>query len=90
MEPIYQIPMVSLNDNQVGKGYRRVNIGEPLKTSYEVYLITDRSGWVLTSFYTKDKQVNNGVSNYREAVSLGARLKGLPALLGKVWKGWRS
>lgn len=81
-------PVASSGDP--GPGWRAVGIGEVVKTSYQVYSFSPKVGWRLSSFYTAEGFVNQGKSEYREAIWWRHRLRIAPSVFAKVISGyWR-
>lgn len=95
-----QLPMTSIED--VGHGWRRVSIGEPIKSSFQCYSMLPQGGlgigkargWQLGAFYTREGYTHLGAAHYREAVSLRAWCVIALPLAAKLargyWKLWRT
>lgn len=82
--PINQ-PIVGLEDDQVGRGWRRVSVNELVRTHYETYLLLPRPHWALGSFFTSDGYRNRGVTHYRAPASLSAWASLVAPLARKWW-----
>lgn len=79
-------PVVGMDD--VGKGWRRVSVGEKVKTYYQAYMLAPGTpGWRLSSFYTSEQFINQGRSHYRAPASLKAWLTILFPLIRKWFRG---
>lgn len=95
-----QLPMTSIED--VGAGWRRVSIGEQIKSSFQCYSTLPASGvgmgkpqgWKLGAFYTREGYTHQGASHYRAPASLRAWLTIAIPLAAKLvrgyWKLWRT
>ncbi len=85
--PLYQ-PVITLDDEQIGRGWRRVAVDEVVKTYFQSYLLIPQPHWALTSFYT-DKGIKvTGRTHYRAPASFGAWLSVAWPVLCKVVRRW--
>ncbi len=93
---IPNLPTVPMHD--VGQGWRRVAIGEPIRSSFQCYSMVPQCGvgigkprgWQLGSYYTREMMVNQGGAHYRAAASLRAWLSICVPLTRKLARGyWR-
>ncbi len=83
-----QVPLVGLDDDQIGRGWRRVSTGEVIKTHYEVWLLLPHPHWALGSFFTSQGYRHRGVTHYRAAASLGAYFSVALPVARKWWSRW--
>lgn len=83
---IHNLPTVHITDQETDPGWRRVGIGETVKTYYQVYSFFPIIGWKICSYWTNENFVNKGVSNYRQPVSIKAWLTVFPQLMRKQWR----
>lgn len=80
-----QHPIVGLDDDQIGRGWRRVAIGEVVKTHYETWLLLPHPHWALGAFFTSDGYRNKGVTHYRAPSSVRAYLSVALPCARKWW-----
>lgn len=77
----------------VGEGWRRVSIGEPIKSSYQAFTFAPgarKPEWRLSSFYSAEGEKVTGRTHYRAPASVRAWLSVLPRLAIKLARGyWR-
>lgn len=71
------LPVLDLDDKEIGAGWRRVSVGETVRPWFEVFLLVPGPHWALTSC-AGDKV--SGRSHYRAPASLGAWCRVLWAL----------
>lgn len=95
-----QLPLTSIED--VGRGWRRVSLNEPIKSCYQCYStlpaagmgIGKPRGWKLGTFYTREGRLHIGATHYRAPASLRAWATVLLPLVAKLvrgyWKLWRT
>ena len=83
------LPIVNLRPTEIGTGWTRVEVGTPIKTSYQLFAwFVDPPDWVISSFFTSDKEKNSGRQVYRRATSLRAWISILPSLTRKYLRRW--
>lgn len=72
--------------DEVGAGWRRVRVGEVVKTHYQYFALHPRVTWKLSAYFTAEGLVNDGRATYRGPVSLRAWGVVMWALVPKLWK----
>ena len=83
------LPIVNLRPTEIGAGWTRVEVGAPIKTSYQLFAwFVDPPDWVISSFFTSDKEKNSGRQVYRRPSSLRAWVSLLPSLIRKYLRRW--
>lgn len=69
------LPTLGLKHTELGAGFTSVAVGDTLRTSDQYFAFhLDSPDWVLSSFFTSQKEVNRGRQTYRRVNSLSARL----------------
>lgn len=91
MPPQYQLPpdqpVINMDASDLGESHwRRVNVGELIKTHYQAYVLLPPAGWRLSVFFTSDNQKVTGRTHYRAPASLRAWLQVLPEVVRKWYK----
>lgn len=72
------------------RGWRRLSIGEPVRSYSMVYAFYPRPHWRLSSYFGAEKLINDGKSQYRNPASFWAWLSISIPLLSKLARGyWR-
>lgn len=78
--PAYQ-PVIPFDDSQIGRGWRRVSVGEVIKPSFQAYvLMPPNPGWRISSC---DGMKVTGMTHYRAPASLRAWLTVAPQIARK-------
>lgn len=80
--------IVPIEDSDIGRGWRRVATGEPIKTWMEAFILFPPAGWRLSSFFTSDKQYVTGRTVYRSPASIAAWASLIAPLARKWWDSW--
>ncbi len=92
--PTFPVPpnvsVVSLSDEEIGRGWRRVSTGEAVKTWFEVFILVPSPHWRLSSYFTTEGLVVSGRTIYRAPASLGAWCHVLRPLARKWWQRWTN
>lgn len=78
-----ELPSINISDQETDPGWRRVGIGDIIKTHYQTYSFGPEVGWRISSFWSVEQFKNSGRSNHRRPVSLHAWSEVIPQLLRK-------
>lgn len=82
--------MIILPPQAIGRGYRQLQLEEPIHTTDEWFSIVHETQrlnpWRPSSYWTSQSIKHTGRVPYRRAVSARARLSVHWRLIGKVWR----
>lgn len=82
------LPMINCG-SVLGRGWRGVEEGQVLKTTYQFYSLSEPMGWRLSEYrFTSDGLKHRGTVSYRAPVSLMAWMQVLPRLPLKYLRRW--
>lgn len=75
-------------------GWRRINLGEVVRSYDQVWAWMPRPHWRLSSYYTAEGLVHDGKATYRRPASVRAWANVLFPVIAKVvegyWRYWRT
>ncbi len=81
--------MIILPPSAIGRGYRQLQIDEPIRTTDQWFSVMHESArqypWRPSMYWTSDRKVHDGKVPYRRPVSLRARFAAVGRLPYKVW-----
>lgn len=82
--------MIILPPQAIGRGYRQIQLDEPLRSTDEFFSIMHEQArqnpWRVSTYWTSEGKKHNGRVPYRRAVSLRARSGNLRRLIVKTWR----
>ncbi len=86
MSALFQLPTINADAQTLDeRGWRRVNHGETVKSSWQAYILLPYPHWRISAYRTSDKYVHTGLAHYRAPASFAAWREVLPQMLSKWW-----
>jgi hypothetical protein len=86
----YYRHMLILSPQSIGRGYRQLQLEEPIRTTDEWYSVFHQSAgqnpWRISSYWTSDGMKHPGKVPYRRPTSFASRVVGRLKVLVKTYK----
>ena len=87
---MHQLPTLVVTAPMLGKGWREVPVGSPVRTHYQWLCPYPELKWRLTSFANRDGLIHDGRVSYRSPASIKAWIivstQWLAKVLSRAWR----